>query len=81
MIYHQNKKLIFHHLIYQYEESLKNLNYNIIQNLKNFEQKLKSNKIEIYERVYNEGKKYISLIQNLQNKKSNYFTNFICMFL
>ena len=39
--------------------------------------KIKSNKIEIYERVYNEGKKYISLIQNLQNKKSNSFkTNF-----
>ena len=60
---------------YEYEENLNNLNYNIIQNLKNFEKKFKSNKIEIYERVYNEGKKYISLIQNLQNKKSNSFTN------
>ena len=45
---------------YEYEENLNNLNYNIIQNLKNFEKKFKSNKIEIYERVYNEGKKYIS---------------------
>ena len=62
---------------YEYEENQNNLNYNIIQNLKNFEKKFKSNKIEIYERVYNEGKKYISLIQNLQNKKSNSFkTNF-----
>ena len=60
---------------YEYEENQNNLNYNIIQNLKNFEKKFKSNKIEIYERVYNEGKKYISLIQNLQNKKSNSFTN------
>ena len=59
---------------YEYEENQNNLNYNIIQNLKNFEKKFKSNKIEIYERVYNEGKKYISLIQNLQNKKTNSFT-------
>ena len=62
---------------YEYEENLNNLNYNIIQNLKNFEKKFKSNTIKIYERVYNESKKYISLIQNLQNKKSNSFkTNF-----
>ena len=62
---------------YEYEENQNNLNYNIIQNLKNFEKKFKLNKIEIYERVYNEGKKYISLIQNLQNQKSNSFkTNF-----
>jgi len=59
---------------YEYEENQNNLNYNIIQNLKDFEKKIKLNKIEIYERVYNEGKKYISLIQNLQNKKSNFFT-------
>ena len=50
---------------YEYEENQNNLNYNIIQNLQNFEKKFKSNKIEIYVRVYNEGKKFISLIQNL----------------
>ena len=60
---------------YQYEEKQNNLNYNIIQNLKNFEKKLKSNKIKIYERVYKEGNKYISLLQNLQNIKSNSFNN------
>ena len=32
-----------------------------------------SNKIEIYERVYNESKTNISLIQNLRNKKPNSF--------
>ena len=53
----------------QYEEKQNNLNYNIIQNLKNFEKIFKLNKIEIYEKVYDEGNKYISFIQNLQNKK------------
>ena len=55
---------------YQYKEQ-QNLNYNIIQNLKN----LKSNKIEIYEEAYKKGNKYISLLQNLQNIKSNSFKN------
>ena len=55
---------------YQYKEQ-QNLNYNIIQNLKN----LKSNKIEIYEEAYKKGNKYISLLQNLQNIKSNSFNN------
>ena len=60
---------------YQYEEIQNNINYNIIQNLKDFEQIFKANKIEIYERLYEEGKKYIDLIQNLQNIKSNSFKN------
>ena len=60
---------------YKYEENQNNLNYNIIQNLKNFEKIFKSNKIFIYERVYEEGNKYISLLQNLQNIKSNSFKN------
>ena len=51
---------------YQYEEKQNNLNYNVIQNLKNFEKIFKSNKIELYERVYKEGNKYIYLLQNLQ---------------
>ena len=42
------------------------MNY-VIRSVKNFE-KIKL-KIEIYKRVYNEYKKYISLIQNLKNKK------------
>ena len=38
----------------------------VIRGVKNFE-KIKL-KIEIYKRVYNECKKYISLIHNLKNK-------------
>ena len=57
---------------YQYEENYHNLNFNIIQNLKNFEQIFKSNKIEIYEKIYKEGNKYISLFQN---KNFNSFKN------
>ena len=38
----------------------------VIRGVKNFE-KIKL-KIEIYKRVYNEYKKYISLIHNLKNK-------------
>ena len=42
---------------YQYEENYHNLNFNVIQNLKNFEKTFKSNKIEIYEKIYKEGNK------------------------
>ena len=51
---------------YKYEESQKNINYNIIQNLKNFSQKFELNKINIYEKVYKEGMKYISFLKNIQ---------------
>ena len=50
---------------YQYEENQKNLNFNIIQNLKNIKKTFK-----IYEKIYNEGNKYISLLHNLKNKNS-----------
>ena len=62
---------------YQYEQELNNLNFNIIHNIKNAEKIFKSNKIEIFDRVYKEGNKYIFLIHNLQNIKPNSFkTNF-----
>ena len=48
---------------YQYEENQNNLNYYIIKNLKDFEKKL--NNINIYEKVYGEGNKYICFIENL----------------
>ncbi len=51
---------------YQYEDKLHNLNYNVIQNIKNFEESFKSNKIKIYEKVYNEGNKYISFLETFQ---------------
>ena len=60
---------------YKYEESLNNLNFNIIQNLKNFEKIFKSNKIDVYDKIYKESKKYISLFNNLQNYQSNSFSN------
>ena len=66
-------KILF--FTYQYEENLHNLNYNVIQNLKNFEKTFKKNKIELYEKVYDEGNKYISLLQNLENIKFNSFNN------
>ena len=59
---------------YQYEENYHNLNFNVIQNLKNFEKTFKSNKIEIYEKIYKEGNKYISLLQS-NNIKFNSFKN------
>ena len=42
---------------YEYEESQNNINYNVIKNIKNFEEILK--KSEKYEKIYKEGKKYI----------------------
>ena len=54
---------------FKYEESLKNINYNVIQNLKNFEEIFGLNKIQIYEKVFKEGKKYISFLQNIRQTK------------
>jgi len=47
------------------EESQNNLNYNAIQNLKNFDEIFSQNKAQIYEKVYKEGMKYISFLQNI----------------
>ena len=57
----------------KYEENQNNLNYNIIQNLKNFEKKLNQIKQKYMKEYIMKVKKYISLIQNLQNKKSYSF--------
>ena len=51
---------------YKYEEIQNNLNYNVIQNLKNFEEIFGLNKIQMYEKIFKEGKKYISFLQNLR---------------
>ena len=51
---------------YKYEESQNNINYNVIQNLKNFEEIFGLNKVQLYEKIFKEGKKYISFLQNLR---------------
>ncbi len=60
---------------YEYEENQNNLNYNIIQNLKGFENEFNLNINKTYESVIDEGKKYIFLLQNLINTNSNPFKN------
>ena len=47
---------------FKYEEKQKNLNYNIIQNLKNFEDIFVSGKAQIYDKIYKEGIKFISFL-------------------
>ena len=49
-------------LSYKCEEQQNNLNFNIIQNLKNFEKIFKSNKIDIYDKIYKESKRYLSYL-------------------
>ena len=56
---------------YQYEESLSNINYNIIQNLINFEEIFGSNSIKIYEKIFIEGMKYISFLKNIKNNNQS----------
>ncbi len=62
---------------YKYEESQKNINYNVIQNLKNFEEIYGLNKIQIYEKIFQEGKKYITFLQNFRQNTNqiNLFKN------
>ena len=55
------------------EVSQNNLNYNLIENSNDFENTFNSNKNKIYERVYDEGNNYISLIKNLMKINSNPF--------
>ena len=55
---------------YQHEEKLNNLNYNIIQNKKNIEKAFKSNKIELFEKIYKEGINYISILNKISNKEN-----------
>ena len=51
---------------FKYEEIQNNINYNIIQNLKNFEEIYGLNQIQMYDKIFKEGKKYISFLQNLR---------------
>ena len=56
---------------YQYEENQNNLNFYVIQNLKNVENIFKFDKIELYDKIYNEGNKYLSFLEKLQNNNIN----------
>ena len=62
---------------YKYEESQNNLNYYVIQNLRNFEEIFGLNKIQIYEKIFQEGKKYITFLQNFRQNTNqiNLFKN------
>ena len=51
---------------YKYEGELNNINYNIIKNLKNFENIFGFNKTRLYEKVYREGNRYISYLKNIR---------------
>ena len=51
---------------YNYEESQNNINYNVIQNIKNFEEIFGLNRIRMYENIFREGKKYISFLKNIR---------------
>ena len=67
-------KILLH--TYQCEENQNNINYNIIQNLKNFENKFNPNKKKIYESVYKEGNQFINFLQNIKYKLHSFINNF-----
>jgi len=48
----------------KFEESQKNLNYNIFQNLENFRKDLKSKNSEFFEKIFEQGNKFISLFNH-----------------
>ena len=61
---------------YDYEIRKKNLNYNVIQNLKNIDKVFKSNKIKIYEKLHKDGTNFLKLLQDLKTIKSSFPINF-----
>lgn len=48
---------------FQFEESQKNLNYNVFQNLKNFDEIFGLNKSSVCEKIFKEGKRYLSYLE------------------
>ena len=61
---------------YDYEEARRNLNYNVILNMKKIDKTFKSNKIKIYEKIYKDGNNYLNNLQNLKNIASAFQENF-----
>ena len=55
---------------YKYEESQNNLNYNAIQNLKNFEELFGLEKSQMFEKIFKKGKKYISFLKTTRQSIS-----------
>ena len=51
---------------YEFEEKYNNLNYNVIQNLKDCKINY-SEKIEKFQSIYLKGKKFLSLLENKEN--------------
>ena len=51
----------------QFQKKKKNLNYFVRNNIYNYINSTNSNKIELFEKIYSEGNKYISLISNIKN--------------
>ena len=66
----QYRNLIFN--TYEYENSQKNLNYYAIQNFKNC-QITNLNKIQYYNKLYEEGDNYITFLDNMKNIQVNNF--------
>ena len=60
---------------YEYEENKRNLNYNVILNLKNFDKVFRANKIQLYERIYNDSSKLLNILKNLKNLNSSFPNN------
>jgi len=61
---------------YDYEETQKNLNYNVILNMKKIDKIFKSNKIKIYERIYKDGNNYLNNLQNIKSIISEFQENY-----
>lgn len=57
---------------YEYEGKKSNLNYNIIQNLKNFDKVFRANKIQFYEKIYHDGSNFLDNLENLKNINSSF---------
>ena len=67
-------KILFN--CYKYEENQNNLNYNVVQNLKDFEKQFKLNGLEKYEKIYEEGNRYLLFLQKLRgNEQNDYKSN------
>ena len=61
---------------YDYEETQKNQNYNVILNMKKIDKIFKSNKIKMYEKIHKESINYLNDLQNLKNIVSTFQENF-----
>ena len=60
---------------YQFEQKQNNINFNLVQNLRNFEKNINPDINNIYDIIYQQGIKFISLFDKLENYESNSMTN------